>query len=304
MLVRRATALAARGRLADAGRLYDQAATLHRRARRGFDEATCLTLVAQCRRLTGDLPGATRALDRAAALGTARTAIDAERAECAISAGDLETASNALTDALASAAPAAAPELLRRRATTFAGLGKAAHARRDFADAADSFAAAGEDAKVRRVLVEWATAMHTLGDTEELAAALARARAAVSGDPALSGELDLLEAAEAVRGEHWERAEELTLSARERALASRSPTLYCGASISLAELAGLRGDRLAAYRALATGWATLGDLLGSEAAATVFRPKLEALQRTWGTEAFATVRREHEHLRRTELGRN
>ncbi len=318
-LVRQATALTAEGRLGDAASLFEQAAGLHRRARRRDDEVRCLTLLAQCRRLAGDAQAAAVAIGRARRLarpGTpAAIAAATEKAEVDVLHGDLEDAVLALDDAVRwhdarSTSPAgrdpeetAIAALLRRRATIQAGRGRSADVDRDFAAAAARLAAAGDEAAARRVLVERATALHSLGDQDAFARAFDRARqaAADAGDRAMAGELDLLEGAIAVEEGRLTDADALTRSAREHALAAVDPLLYVGASVALSELADAQADRVGAYEALAVGWATLGDLVGRESAASVFRPRMEALESRWGGEAFMVARHAYEDRRRREL---
>jgi hypothetical protein len=307
-LVRQATTLASEGRLADAARLYEQAAGVHRRAHRTEDEAWCLALLAQSRRLAGDLHGAHVAVGRARRLaragGRAAVAAATEKAEVDAAQGDFDGAVLALDDAI-SWHEVAPPALLRRRAMLNVGRGRAADADADFAEAARLLEATGEGASARRVLVERATALHNLGGGPALRAALAEARerADAAGDHSASGDLDLLEAAAAVADHRLGDAEMLTLRARERALAAVEPVLYVGATLALSELAEIRGDFVSAYEALAVGWATLGDLVGKGAAAEVFRPRMEGLEARLGAPAFAAARTSYEERRRRELGR-
>jgi hypothetical protein len=80
------------------------------------------------------------------------------------------------------------------------------------------------------------------------------------------------------------------------------PVLYVGASVALSELAEARGDQVAAYEALAVGWATLGDLLGRDGATSVFRPRMQALEARLGPASFAEARAAYEARRRARLG--
>jgi hypothetical protein len=67
----------------------------------------------------------------------------------------------------------------------------------------------------------------------------------------------------------------------------------------IAELAEAAGNRQEAYAALATGWATLGDLLGSDAARLSFEPKLRDARARWGPMAFDEIKKAYEALRRS-----
>jgi hypothetical protein len=62
------------------------------------------------------------------------------------------------------------------------------------------------------------------------------------------------------------------------------------------------GDRVGAYRDLARGWATVGDLLGADVAKATFEPALLELRRRWGSEAFAAAKASYETARRDEFG--
>jgi hypothetical protein len=67
----------------------------------------------------------------------------------------------------------------------------------------------------------------------------------------------------------------------------------------IAELSEAAGNRLQAYEALATGWATLGDLLGSEVARLSFEPKLRDARARWGPMAFDEIKNAYDAQRRS-----
>jgi tetratricopeptide (TPR) repeat protein len=311
-LVRRGTELAAGARLAEAAVAYEQAARLHRRAGRVGDEARTLTLLATTRRLAGDLTGAAEAATRACRLARdEHPVVDlalTEAAEIALAAGDAAAAARMLSEVLdgGAAAPPSPPRwrLLRTRALAHIAAQDAAAADRDLADAAAALTSAGDRATAATVLVERVTAMHSLGDRARFRTALGEARRRIDDrrDPVAAGELDLAEGAEAVASGRLADAERLARRARDRALAGTAPLLYIGASVAIAELADLAGNRVEAYGALATGWATVGDLMGRDRAAAVFRPRMQALAASWGAEGFASVRRAYEAGRRRDLG--
>lgn len=52
---------------------------------------------------------------------------------------------------------------------------------------------------------------------------------------------------------------------------------------------------------LATGWATVGDLVGADAAREVIAPRVQAQRERWGSEVFAAVKAAHDEQRRREL---
>jgi hypothetical protein len=70
--------------------------------------------------------------------------------------------------------------------------------------------------------------------------------------------------------------------------------------VAIAELSEARGDRRGAYEALAVGLATLGDLLGRDAAKALCEPKLLAMRERWGPEAFAAVKADYEARQRAQ----
>jgi hypothetical protein len=96
-----------------------------------------------------------------------------------------------------------------------------------------------------------------------------------------------------------ELALEYALQTRQRALDAVHALAYIGATNAIAVLENARGDRYEAYRALATGWATLEDLLGAEIAREAFQLKLNDLRAQWGEAAFEAVRAAYENDRRT-----
>ena len=115
-------------------------------------------------------------------------------------------------------------------------------------------------------------------------------------------DLDLLDASVAVEAAEWVAAQRLIEQARQRALDVVAPTQYLAASIGLSELQDRIGDRQASYGALATAWATLGDLAGRQTADELVRSRLEALVGAWGRERFAEAKAGYEAARRRELG--
>ena len=84
-------------------------------------------------------------------------------------------------------------------------------------------------------------------------------------------------------------------SAREHALQAVAPAQYASTALAIAQLSEVIGDRLGSYAALATGWATLGDLLGQELASATFEPKLRELRDRWGADSFDAVKATYEH---------
>jgi hypothetical protein len=80
-----------------------------------------------------------------------------------------------------------------------------------------------------------------------------------------------------------------------------APLQYIGASLAFARVADAIGDHEAAYESLAVGWVTLADLLGGEAAGSVYAIELERMRERWGAGEFARVRSAYEDRRRRAL---
>jgi hypothetical protein len=91
--------------------------------------------------------------------------------------------------------------------------------------------------------------------------------------------------------------------ARQGALDARDPVSYLAAAIEAADSAEASGDRARAYATLATGWATLGDLLGRDATRAAFEPRLRACLERWGPDEFKRVKGEYEETQRARKAR-
>jgi hypothetical protein len=161
---------------------------------------------------------------------------------------------------------------------------------------------AGDPAGALRALIEQAGALQYLREFDEAARVRERARAAAepAGDQHALADLHLLDAADAVEHGDVEGAMKAAVAAREAALAAVAPMSYVSAALAIAQLAEGRGDRGGAYAALASGWVTLGDLLGRDVARATFAPKLEELRSRWGAEEFARVKAAHDAQRRAD----
>ncbi|MBC7726504.1 MAG: hypothetical protein H7242_02650, partial [Microbacteriaceae bacterium] len=171
---------------------------------------------------------------------------------------------------------------------------------------------AGDGDAARRAAVERATVLQQLGrDAQAMQAAdeLEQAIAGLAAAGVLPSErqqalaadradLHLLRCTEALRQGHGAAALAQARAARDQALAGRSAGAYIGAALAISRLSDAAADRSSAYAALATGWATLADLLGPTLARAAFAPPLEALRQAWGSAAFGTVKRDHDQRRR------
>jgi tetratricopeptide (TPR) repeat protein len=305
-LLRHANSLAAHGRLADAGTLLDEALQLHRRRDARDDVLRCLLLSADLLRLQGRRAEAVERAREGLAMTTAGSVDHAQAqavvGEIVLADGDAAGAERAFDVALAIAT--LAPAWWRSRARARAALGRFAEAASDLEQAQARCHALGDGPSARRAAIEAATAWHQAKRADRadalVKATLAEARAAVD-EPAL-GALELLEATAALQRKDADTARAHAQAARTHALASRAPDTYIGAAVTLAKLAEHAGDDTRAYGELATGWATIGDLLGAELARATFEPLLRELRLRWGAERFDAARAAYEAARRATPG--
>ena len=308
-LARHANALVQAGRLADARAELDEAAAIHRQRGRVYDEARCTHLAATLSRLSGDVAGSRRRAERALQLTASNTLIAVsaltELGEDALAERKAEEAAGHYAAALAAAqsaglVPAALAALHRRHAAALVAAGRFADAVRDLAESRELFRRAGDATSATRVLVEQATAVQQSGDLAEAERVSAEARRAAeeSADHFALADLDLLQSARALAHQDGKTALAAARSARQHALQAVAPVLYVSATLAIAQLSEATGDRLGAYDALATGWATLGDLLGQDLARTTFEPKVRELRDRWGVAEFDAIKAAYEARQR------
>lgn len=305
-LVAHAERLTAEGRFVDAIAALDEAAVLH-----GDGElaATCTHWAATLARAAGDLAGAderARRARRLAAPGSdAALAAATELAEVELRRGHPSQAAEWLTTGIEETeglAPGARGTLLRKRAAARAGFGRLAEAADDAAAAArlldeagaplDALAAGLEEVSARWQANQRLHARTRLGEL--------RSTAEQAGASGILADAAVLDAAMALDEGDPDRALDAARRARDLALDAVAPLTYLSAAVTISELADQRGDRVGAYRSLATAWATLGDLMGRDAAAQAVTPRLEALRDRWGPATFAEVKAEHDEQRRRE----
>jgi tetratricopeptide (TPR) repeat protein len=307
-LVREANVLLGQGHTTVARERLDAAAALHRAAGRDREAARCLQFAAPLCRFEGRPDEGRRRAQAALALAgdAAVMAVpaQAELGEAALAEGDFGAAvaafgaAIALAEATDAAAPAR-PGLLRRRALALLRAGQTDAALHDLASAAALLEAAGEPAGVARVLVEQATALQDAGRAAAAGPVidLALTLAAAARDEAALADLHLLLAARALDSGDAAAAAHAAERARTHALAGRAPAAYIAAAHALSKLADRTGDRVEAYAALATGWATLADLMGGDIARVAFAPVLRDLRARWGEVAFVAARAAYEAQR-------
>jgi hypothetical protein len=174
----------------------------------------------------------------------------------------------------------------------------------DVLERAADHAEAAEDGRLAaELLVQAVTIAQQGGRHSNVDRVDARARAAAEAADhhGAGAELDVLAAARALDAGDAPRALELVASARAGALAAVQPLTYAGAVLTESGIHDHLGDRVGAYRDLARGWATVGDLLGPEVAKATFEPPLLELRRRWGADAFETAKATYEAARRDEL---
>lgn len=303
-LVAHAERLAVEGRFAEAVTALDEAASLH-----GDDDlaATCTHWAATLSRAAGDLAGADergRRARRLAAPGSGEAlAAATELAEVELRRGHPAQAAEWLTTGLTETvelAPGARGALLRRRATARAGFGRLADAADDAAVASRLLTEAGAPLDAMAAGLEEVSARWQAGQRELARTRLAEVRSAgeIESAPAVLADVAVLEAAMALDEGDADGALEAAHRAKDLARAAVAPLTYLSAAVTISDLEDQRGNRLEAYRTLATAWATLADLVGRDPAAEAVTPRLEALRDRWGAATFAEVKAAHDEQRR------
>ncbi len=127
--------------------------------------------------------------------------------------------------------------------------------------------------------------------TALIATTSAQARAA--HDEAALGALESLNASAALESRDAD-------AARTHALAARAPETYIDAALALSRLAEHVNDDTTAYGTLASGWATVSDLLGADLARAAFEPLLREQRLCWGAGRFDAARTAYEATRRAQ----
>lgn len=304
--------LITRGRIADARRELDEAAELHHRRGRAYDEARCTQFAATLCRFQGHFDEARARCRRALALvdgkGPIAVSAFAELGEIALAehkpldAAQAYQSSLDAGDATGLVDPARAA-LLRKRAAALTAAGRFDDAIRDLESAHDLLVRSGDRAGALRTQIEQATAFQHAGRFNEAERVVEQAidPARRSGDHAALADLELLLATNALNRGDATAAMAAARAARTEALAANAATSYIAAAVAISRLAEAAGDRVSAYDALATGWATLSDLLGRDLARTTFEPPLRALRERWGSAAFDAVKADYEAKRRKTI---
>lgn len=275
--------------------------------------AHCEQMAASLYRAAGSLEeslaAAARVAGRANESPRARFAAEAERAETLFAAGKFADACQAWEKAIHEADRLNLPDtpratVVRRHALCLAHAGQREEAWANFDAAASLMADSGIEHAVAWVDIEHAQVACDIREVPEARRVLARDRVvrAAGEDDHLRAQMHCVRAACALVDRDAVAARDEARAAREAALLAVAPIAYFAASVYLSQAADLLGDRVEAYRALATAWVTLSDLLGEPVARSWVEPVLLAFQWQWGEEAFATVRAEHDRQRRIDLG--
>jgi tetratricopeptide (TPR) repeat protein len=303
----RVAELVGNGSLAQARDLLDDVAAQHTR-RSPLDSAKALRLGAGVSRLLADPHGQLDRGERAVRLAATipdggadvLAAARIEVGEAQLALGNGEAAAKAF-ESLATGtgrtpAERFAAKLRQAGALGAAGrLDEAVHILREAA--ADAMEVGEESAHV----YVYGAALAQAGDRPDLLATLesaARTTATTAGNPAALADLDLLAAARALGRGDLPATRKAADTARAHARQAVHPLAYLAAVLTGSRVADRMGDRLDAYRLLATGYVTLADLLGKDVARTTFEPELLALRDEWGADEFAKVKAQHDAARR------
>jgi tetratricopeptide (TPR) repeat protein len=300
-LIESAHRLIAEGSWADAAAALEEAASVHKHADRSYDEARCLQLAATLRRSSGDAVHAAMLAERAAAIpaddAPLALSIAAEQAQSAFDQGEFSESIAAWDRAIESARaaklqPAPVSALFRKRAAARAATGAIDQASSDFEEASTRLESTGDKSGSRFVRVEQAGMLAQNGRVEQAQQILDSIDA--KDDAYLRAEIFVLRAKIARAAGRFHEAIDSATYARDAALEAVAPVSYFAAASELAQNFDARGDFKNSYGALATAWATLGDLLGDAVARSWVEPLLLAFKFKWGDEAFTRARKAYE----------
>jgi tetratricopeptide (TPR) repeat protein len=311
-LTAHANSLIQHGKIDSARAMLDEAAEINHSLGKGYDEARCTHLAATLCRMEGNLAEALKRVKKAEALATpgspVAVSVATEYAEIALTQKDGSRAAAAYRRAfeegqIAGLTDTAKASLLRKRANALAMSNRFKEAAQDLESAYLLLQQAGDKTNAVRTLIEKATTLHQGGDREGVNDALHNAfreARACQDDHALA-DLQLLEATIALEQQNLSAALAAAEAAREHALAAIAPLSYVSAAVAIADINEASSNHLAAYASLASGWATVSDLLGQEAARSLFETKMLTLRKAWGGEKFARVKETYEIQRRAAM---
>jgi hypothetical protein len=262
------------------------------------DASGALRLAATLSRTVGEPTEAVRLAEEATALAgdDPRWALPAHRelAESRLAAGDPAGAAAALSAAAELAGGRDLAGLKRAEAYAW---GLASEPGR--ASAALDAAGAGDPTTAAEVLADRALLATAGGDpAAEAIHAAAVAAARTTGAPGLLAGLELAAASRAIDAGDLTTALSRLRAARVQAREAVAPLAYVAAAVAESAVAERLGDDEAAYAPLATGYATLGDLLGRQVSAATFTPHLVGLRDRLGADRFAAAKSAYEARRR------
>ena len=265
-----------------------------------------LLLAAAARRLTGDLGAARHDHARAAAADLPdplSRALDAERAEQDLAGGDADVAHERFTAVLDELPPDREPllraQLLQRRAAAAVDAARWRDAATDLMDAEALYAAHGtrDEAEATALGAAAAIANVDMAVAEDVLSAVAadppQDGSAAARRGVVGGQIAMTADRPALALERFD-------AARQGALDVRDPIAYLTAAVEGSRAAERLGDDATAYARLATAWATLGDLLGADAARQLARPLLLDLRDRFGVPRVDAARAAYEEAARGE----
>jgi hypothetical protein len=255
-------------------------------------------------RVLGDVADAVATARRAAEFAgddhDLASALD-ELGEALLALDHAAPAADAFARAATSAAAAGLPSepaLRRKQAYALSAAGRSDEAAAVLRDLAG---ASTDPAERAEILVQAAAgAAGTAGARDLWNAARDALDAAGSAhdNQALRADLAFVAAAEALKAGDLSGARVHVRAARQHALDGVVPLAYTAAAIAESSLAEHAGDDEAAYGSLATGYATLGDLVGKPLSTSTFEGPLLELRRRWGPARFAAAKAAYEATRR------
>ncbi len=295
-----------------AARELERAAELARIDGDATRAAHCLQMAAALHRARGAGVEALAAASRAGKVAgrdpRARFAASAEFGEALIAQGEFERAAAAYRQALATADAIGLPRwaratVLRRLAEADAGRGALAEAWHGYDAAAQEMVRVSDALAAAWIHVEHANCAREAGALEHARQLVGRPGLLLLAgeEPHLASERLLLIARLALANGRFAAAAESARLARASALEAVAPLSYYAAAVALAEAFEGMGRHTDAYAALATAWATLGDVLGRDVAESWVAPILEAYRMKWGAEGFATAKAQHDARRKAAI---
>ncbi len=317
-LANHAAKLVQEGKIGFARTELDEAIQINQSLGKPLDEARLTQLSATLCRIEGNLVEAKnralRAVNLADSLGNPAVgnpisvAATVELGEISMIEGHGSSAAYAYSQAISLGEAIGMLEpfkasLLRKKAGALALAGKFSEAAAELTSAIQLLQKNNDPQNTLRARIEQATAYYQAGDAQKGAAQAQAARqsAQAVGDHAALADLDILEATQAITRKDTTAALAAASSARKEALAGRAPVPYISAVAAIARLQESTGDNVTAYATLSTGWATLGDLLGSQAARITFEPLLTQMRQRLGDEQFRRIKTTYEESRRAAL---